>query len=101
MTVEDKRMAHDRMREAIGRCMGLFYAGDGMVGSRYPEWLQHLMHILVSPFRRYGLAANVTKSHTMMCQPGELRSGMSREAKALKYTGVRDSYRVRLQQHIS
>ena len=50
MTVEDKRMAHDRMREAIGRCMGLFYAGDGMVGSRYPEWLQHSMNVLLGLF---------------------------------------------------
>ena len=50
MTVEYKRMAHDRMREAIGRCMGLFYAGDVMVGSRYPEWLQHSMNVLLGLF---------------------------------------------------
>ena len=66
MAVEDQRVAHTRMEEAVGRCLGIFYADDGMVVSRYPEWLQHLMHILVSPFRRYGLAANVAKSRLMM-----------------------------------
>ena len=54
------------------------------------------MNVPVGLFRRYGLAANVAKSHTMMCQPGALRSGVSEEAKALNCTGVGDSYQVRI-----
>ena len=50
ITVDDQRVAHDRMREAVGRCLGVFYADDGMVGSRDSEWLQHLMNILVGLF---------------------------------------------------
>ena len=34
MAVEDQRVAHTRMEEAVGRCLGIFYADDGMVGSR-------------------------------------------------------------------
>ena len=48
--VDDQRVAHDRMREAVGRCLGVFYADDGMVGSRDSEWLQHSMNILVGLF---------------------------------------------------
>ena len=57
-----------------------------MVGSRDPDWLQQLMHVPVELFRRYGLAANFTKSCTMTYQPDTLRLGMLEEAKALKCT---------------
>ena len=88
MTVEDQRVAHDGLGETIGRCLGVLYANNGMVVSRDPDWLQHAMHVLVGLFRRYGLAANVSKSRTMTCQPDVLRAGMSEESVALKCTGV-------------
>ena len=100
MTVEDQRVACNGMEEAIGRCLGVFYANDGMVGSRDSEWLQHLMNILVGLFKWYGLAANVAKSCTMTYRPISIRSGMSEEAKDPKCTGVGDSYRMRLYQWI-
>ena len=93
-------MAHEGLGETSGRCVGVFYADDGMVVSQDPYWLQHLMNVLVGLFRKYGLAANVANSCTMTFQPGLLRSGMSEEVKALKCTGVRDSYRVRLRRSI-
>ena len=34
MTLEDKRVAHDRLGNTVGRCLGFFNADDGMVGSR-------------------------------------------------------------------
>ena len=55
-----------------------------MVGSREPDWLQHLMSVLVGIFRGYGLAANVAKYHLMKCQTGAQRLGMYAEAKDLK-----------------
>ena len=72
MRVEDQRVAHDSMVETVGRCLGVFYDNNGMVGSRNPKWLHHAMNVLVGLFRRYGLAANVAKSHTMTCQPDAL-----------------------------
>ena len=77
MKVEDQRVAHNRMVEAAGSFLGVFYADESMVGSRYYEWLHHLMNVLVGLFRGYGLTSNVTKSRTMTCQTGALRSGMS------------------------
>ena len=58
------------------------------------------MNVLVGLFWWYGLADNSTKSCSMTFQPGALRLGMSAEAKALKFTGVIDSYRLRLQKNI-
>ena len=67
-----------------------------MVGSHDSYWLQHAMNFLVKLFRRYGLAANVSKSRTITCQPGLFRAWMSEESMSLKCTGVGDSYQVRL-----
>ena len=53
------------MGYTVGQCLGVFYADYGMVVSRNPYWLHHATNILVGLFGRYGLASNVTKSHTM------------------------------------
>ena len=37
--LEEQRVAHDGLGETIGRCLGVFYANDGMVGTRDPDWL--------------------------------------------------------------
>ena len=83
-----------------GFYLRVLYADDGMVGSREPDWMQHLMKDLVGLFQRYGLADNVAKSHTMTYQPGILWSGMLEEAKALKCTVVGDLYLARLRRSI-
>ena len=33
-TVEDDSATHDRLGSVVGSCMGMFYADDGMIGSR-------------------------------------------------------------------
>ena len=95
-TIEDQRVDYDGMGETFGRCLGVFYSNYGMVGSRNSDLLQHAMNALVGSIRRYGLAANIAKSHTMICQPRALRAGISEEAMALKCTGVGDSEQARL-----
>ena len=77
MKVEERRVSHERLGEKFGRCLGVFYVKDGMVGSCDLDWLQHAVNVLVGLFRRYGLASNVAKSCTMKCQPGTLRVGVS------------------------
>ena len=101
MTVEDRRVAHDGLVEVTGRCLGVFYADDGMVVSRDDEWLQHSMKVLVSLFLKYSLAANINKPNMITFQPGALRLGVSSESKALRCTGVGYSYRMRLRQHFT
>ena len=65
MTVEDQRVAHDRLVETVGRCLGVYYADYGMVASREPDYLQKFMNFRIGLFQKYGLAANVAKSRTM------------------------------------
>ena len=40
-----------------------------MIESRDSEWIHHSMNVLFGLFWRYGLADNVAKSRTIMCQP--------------------------------
>ena len=47
MTVEDQRVAHEWLGDTSGRCLGVFYDNDGMVGSRDAYWLQKSMKVLV------------------------------------------------------
>ena len=77
ITVVDHRVAHDGLEETVERCLVLFYDEDGIVGSREAYWLQNLMNVLVGTLQRYGLAANVSKSRKMTCQPSALRLGIS------------------------
>ena len=37
LTVEDQLVALEGLRLAVGRCLGLFYAENGVVGLRDPE----------------------------------------------------------------
>ena len=73
MTVEDHRVDHDGLLDTVGWCLEFFCSGYIVVGSRYTDWLQLLMNVLVGLFWNYGLAANASKS----CQPGLLWSGIS------------------------
>ena len=50
MTLEDHRMAHDRMGEGVGQRLGVLYADDCMFGSKDAEWLQHFMKVLFGLF---------------------------------------------------
>ena len=96
MIVEYQRVSHNGLGDTVGRCLGVFYADDGMVVSRDADWLQHSMDVLVGLFQRYGLTANVAKSFTITCQPGALWLVIYAESKALKCMGVVDLYPVRL-----
>ena len=59
---------------------GVFYADDGMIGSRGPEWLQGDVNVLIRLFRMVGLVYNVAKSNTMNSQSGAILTGVSEEA---------------------
>ena len=96
MTIKDQRVPHDGLGETIGRCLGVLYSDNSMVSSRDSACLKHTMNVLVGLVRRYGLAANVSKSRTMTCHTGISRAGMLEEAMPLKCAGVGDLYRVRL-----
>ena len=45
MTVEDHMVAHKGLGETVGRCLGVFCANNGMVGSRDANWIQNSMKV--------------------------------------------------------
>ena len=87
LTVEDKLVTHDELVLAVGHSLGLFYTGNDMVGLRDTEWLQEALKVIIGLFRQYGLVTNVSKSKSMTCHLGEIRSGMSEEAVIQRCTG--------------
>ena len=92
LVVEGKSATHGGLRVVVGRCMGMFYADDGMIGWRGPEWIQGDINVLVILFRRVGLMANVAKSNTMTCQPGAICTGISEEAFSWNRKGEGSTY---------
>ena len=50
----------------------LFYADDGEVSSRDPDWLQGAIDVLADLFGRVGLKTNTDKTEVMICHPGHI-----------------------------
>ena len=96
LTVEDGSVVHDEFRKAVGRIMGVFYANDGLIGWRDPEWLQGSINILIGIFQRSVPMANPAKSKTMTCQPGEICTWMSEETFSRRNKGDGATYQERL-----
>ena len=80
MTVEDDTIILDGMVHAVGRSMGVFYADDGLIGSRDPKCIQGSLNLLIGMFHWIGLIAKIDKSKMMVCQLGKIRLIISEEA---------------------
>ena len=93
LTVEYGSVIQDRLRHAVGRSLDMFYADDGFLGSREPEWFQDTLDILKGLFRYIGLAGNVANSKTMNCHTGAIRLGMSQESLGRHRMGEGATYR--------
>ena len=57
-----------------------FYADDGFLASRDPEWLQRTLTLLVQIFERVGLKTNAAKTKVMNFVPGHIRAQVSTDA---------------------
>ena len=57
----------------MGRCLGLFYTDDVLLGLRYQEWLKGALNVLIGLFWNIGMASNVAKSKIMTFQMVEIR----------------------------
>ena len=63
--------------EEIRQFLAAFYADDRLVQSRDPARLQALLDTLVSLFECVGLLTNVSKTKTIVCIPGRIRTCQS------------------------
>ena len=70
------------------RSLVIFYADDGLIGFRDPEWIQGDLNVLIGLLHRVGLMSNVTKSNTMTYQPGKMHKGMLEEDFNQRITGI-------------
>ena len=77
LTVEDESDVHDGLWMAVEKIMRVLYVDDGLIRSRYLEWLQVALSVLARLFCRVGLMLNVENSKTMTFQPGAIHTGMS------------------------
>ena len=49
--VEDKEVPQDGLGNAMGWILGVFYAEDGLLDSREPEWTQGALKLLIGLFQ--------------------------------------------------
>ena len=96
MTVEDDEIILDGMVHAVGRSMGVFYADDGLIGSRDSKWIQGSLKLLIGLFHWIGLMAKISKSKMMVCQIGKIRLIISEETVGRRSTRKGVTYRDRL-----
>ena len=85
-----EEVAADGIGSHIRVLLAAFYADDGLVQSRDPEFLQYSFDILVGLFERVGLRTNTTKTEAMTCIPGEICPALSHEAYANRIEGHSD-----------
>ena len=52
MTYKYQTVAKEGLVINVGRCLGFFYDGNGMVRARDSEWLQNALNVLISLFWR-------------------------------------------------
>ena len=100
LLVEYESNIHDSLRMAVGRSMGVFYVYNGLVGSRYLQWLQGYINVLIRLFYRVVLMANFAKSNTITFQQGLIRTGMSEEAFSRRITGEGAPYQELIRRRI-
>ena len=66
--------ARSGMAEEIRNFLAIFYADDGLIQARCPERLQASFNILIELFERVGLRTNTSKTKSMVCVLGQIRT---------------------------
>ena len=62
------------LAELLATFFAIFYVDDAYLALRDAGFLQHALDILVGRFERVGLQCNTTKTQTMICTPGRIRT---------------------------
>ena len=87
LMVKDGAVTQDRLGNAVGQIMEVFYTNDRLMGSPDLEWLQVSLNILIRLFRRIGLEDNFAKPKTMTFQREAIILGMPEEAFVWRSSG--------------
>jgi hypothetical protein len=77
---ESGEYVEDKLFEMMVMFFAIFYLDDAYLASWDAGFLQHALKILVNLFERVGLQTNTSKTLTMICTPGRIRTQLSMES---------------------
>jgi len=98
---DDHDLATNGLKGATVRdLLVAFYADNGIIAAPNHQWLQDVLNVLVTLFRKVGLETNVDKTKIMICHPSFIRTHLSDEACKKRLTGEGLSYKDRKQQRV-
>ena len=70
----------DELLEMMMTFFAIFYIDDTHLASRDAAFLQHALDAFVEIFERVGLQTNMSKTLTMICTPGQIRTQQPTES---------------------
>jgi hypothetical protein len=70
----------EQAAELMATFFAIFYVDDAYLASRDAGFLQHALILLVDLFARVGLQTNTSKTQTMICTPGRIRTQLPSES---------------------
>ncbi len=84
---EDGDYEEEELAEYMATFFATFYVDDAFLASRDAGFLQHALTLLVNLFEQVGLQANTSKTQTMICTPGRIRTQLPSESYRRMQTG--------------
>lgn len=91
----------DGVGHSVAERLAAFYADDGLLAARSPEWLQSGFSWLVELFKRVGLMTNSEKTKAMTCYPYSIRGMESAAAYRRQYDSHLPDFKLRKRQRVA
>jgi hypothetical protein len=77
---EGREYEEDKLLEMMATFFAIFYVDDVYLASQDAGFLQHALDAFVELFERVGLQTNTSKTLTMICTPGRIRTQLPTES---------------------
>jgi hypothetical protein len=77
---QDGDYDEEQAAELMATFFAIFYVDDAYLASQDAGFLQHALTLLVDLFTRVGLQTNTSKTQTMICTPGRIKTQLPSES---------------------
>jgi hypothetical protein len=77
---QDGDYDEEQAAELVATFFAIFYVDDAYLASQDAGFLQHALTLLVDLFARVGLQTNTSKTQTMICTLGQIRTQLPSES---------------------
>ncbi len=77
---QDGDYDEEQAAELTATFFPIFYVDNAYLASRDAGFLQHALTLLVDLFAQVGLQTNTSKTQTMICNPGQIRTQLPSES---------------------